>query len=245
MSGPANKPRRRIVVLFATALTLAGVTAVAATSTVKGSGTRRTETRTASGFTGVAFALPGQLEVRLGNAESVVIETDDNLLPLIETKVVRGTLELRPQRDISLDPQSLKVVVTARSIDMLALAGSGSLSADGLKGQQLKVDVGGSGSIDLSRTEVEALAVSMGGSGAIKLGGTARELKLSLAGSGNVSAAALQADEARVSIAGSGVATVTAKSRLKVSIAGSGNVRYQGDPKVEQSIAGSGTVQRI
>ncbi|MBK0392899.1 head GIN domain-containing protein [Ramlibacter algicola] len=244
MSGPA-KPRRRIVVLFATALALAGVTAVAATSTVKGNGNRRSETRTVSGFTGVASALPGQLEVRLGNAESVVIETDDNLLPLIESKVVRGTLELRPQRDISIDPQYLKVVVTARSIDMLALAGSGSLTADGLKGQQLKVDVGGSGSIDLARTEVDSLAISMGGSGAIKLGGTARELKLSLAGSGNVSAGALQADEARISIAGSGVATVAPKSRLKVSIAGSGNVRYQGDPKVEQSIAGSGTVQRL
>lgn len=225
--------------------TLAALAAAPAFARVRGNGTRRSETRALSGFTGVAFSLPGQLEVRLGSTEGVVIETDDNLLPLIETRVSRGMLEIRAAHDESIDPQFLKVVVTARSIEQLSLAGSGTLTAEGLKGRRLKVDLGGSGVIDLPGLQVDELAVSAGGSGRLKLAGAAKELKLSVAGSGSVAAGGLQADEAKVSMAGSGVATVAVHSRLKVSIAGSGSVRYSGDPKVESSVAGSGSVQRL
>lgn len=236
--------RAATLVLAAGAVALASGRA-AAWGRVQGNGIRRTEARNVSGFSGIALAVPGELELRLGPSESVTIEADENILPVIETTVSRGTLQIRTRRGQDIDPTVLRIVVQARRIELLSLAGGGSIAADALKAPALKVDVGGSGSITLQRADIEALTVSMAGSGNANLAGRARELQVSVAGSGTVSAGALAADEARVSIAGSGLATVSARSSLKASIAGSGTVRYQGDPRVERSIAGSGDIQRI
>jgi len=244
---PAHILSRRAMALalVAGAVALATGSAAAAWGAVKGNGVKRTESRNVSGFTGVALSVPGQLEVRVGPTESVTVEADENILPLIETTVTRGTLHIRTQRGQDIDPQVLRIVVQARQIDSLALAGAGSITSDGLKSTSLKIDLGGSGDVVLQRADIDALVVSVGGSGNVKLGGKARELRASIAGSGAIAAGALQAEDARVSIAGSGSATVSARSTLRVSIAGSGSVRYQGDPKLERSIAGSGDVQRI
>jgi hypothetical protein len=231
--------------LAALAVALASGAAAAALHAVKGNGVRRTESRNVAGFTGIAMDVPGQLQLRLGPTESVTIEADENILPLVETTVMHGSLRIRTVRGYDIDPQVLRIVVQARQIDALALGGSGRISADGLRSATLKVDVGGSGGVDLQRVDADELSVSIGGSGGARLGGKARALRISVAGSGSTEAAGLQADQARVSIAGSGNATVSARSTLDVSIAGSGSVRYQGDPQVQRSIAGSGDVVRV
>ncbi len=64
--------------------------------TVEGSGKIQTQTRALSGFNGIVLDLPAKLELRIGSTESVTIEADDNLLPLIETVVEKGVLRLRP-----------------------------------------------------------------------------------------------------------------------------------------------------
>jgi hypothetical protein len=245
MAAFALSRRSAALTLVASAVALASGAASAAWGAVKGNGVKRTESRNVSGFTGISMSVPGQLEVRLGPTESVTIEADENILPLIETTVSRGTLQIRTPRGQDIDPQVLRIVVQARQIDNLALAGSGTITGDGLKSAALKIDVGGSGDVNLQRADVDELGISVGGSGSVKLGGKARALRISVAGSGSIAAAALQADDARISIAGSGNATVSARTTLRVSIAGSGSVRYQGDPKLERSIAGSGEVQRI
>src|SRR4051794_29395751 len=104
--------RRRAAFTFvAGAVALATGAAAAAWSSVKGNGVKRTETRTVSGFTGIALSVPGQLEVRLGPTESVTIETDENILPLIETTVTHGSLQIRTPRGQDIDPQGLRIVV--------------------------------------------------------------------------------------------------------------------------------------
>ncbi|MEN3277914.1 MAG: hypothetical protein V7631_3704, partial [Massilia sp.] len=114
---------------------------------VKGSGQIKRETRDVGHFRGVALALPANVELRVGNSESVTIETDDNLLPLIETEVENGTLKIRTvKKNLNLQTRSMKIVVQARAIDHLAVAGSGSLDADALQARNLKLDLGGSGS---------------------------------------------------------------------------------------------------
>jgi hypothetical protein len=47
-------------------------------------------------FNGVALNVPGNVELRIGNTDSVTIEADDNILPLIDTAVENGTLRIRP-----------------------------------------------------------------------------------------------------------------------------------------------------
>lgn len=214
---------------------------------VQGSGSIKRQQRQVSHFTGLAFEVPGKLELRLGDLDSVTIETDDNLLPLVETVVENGTLKIRPsKRNLKLKTRNLKIVVQARQIERLALGGSGSVDADVLRAPRLDIDLGGSGEINVRSLESESVAVSLGGSGDFKAaGGTARKLSVSIGGSGTVDMGRVQSDSASISVAGSGEATVWARHELSMTIAGSGDVNYYGDPRVSKSVVGSGDARRI
>jgi hypothetical protein len=213
---------------------------------VQGSGNIKKQTRELGHFTGVSLGLPAQMELRIGNTESISIETDDNLLPLIDTVIEDGTLKIRAnKRSLSLNPKTMKIVLQAKDVSRVALGGSGSINADALKGSKLQFDLGGSGSINVKAVESDALAVTMGGSGKLKTGGGwTRQLSVSIGGSGDVDVGQVKAKEASVSVAGSGEATVAVSDALSVTIAGSGDVNYYGDPKVSKSVVGSGGVKR-
>ena len=213
---------------------------------VQGSGKIVKQSRELGHFQGLATNVSGNVEVRLGSTESVTIETDDNLLPLIDTVVENGTLRIRPARkNLSLDTRTMKIVVQARALERVSVAGSGSVEADELRGEHLQFDVGGSGSLTARKLETESVHVKLGGSGNLNLGGKAERLQVSVGGSGNVQAAQLAARSAVVTIGGSGQVTVSAANSLNASVAGSGDIGYYGDPKISKSMAGSGTIKRL
>lgn len=214
---------------------------------VQGSGRIVKQVRQVGHFTGLSLGLPGHVELRIGNSEGVTVEADDNLLPLVETVVEGGTLKIRAsRRDLNLQSKSIRVVVQARSIERLALGGSGTIDADPLRGRKLDVDLGGSGTINLKGVESDAMAVSLGGSGDLQAArGSVGQLTVSIGGSGDVDLGRVQANRASVTIAGAGEATVWPRNALSATIAGSGDVNYYGDPQVSKSTVGSGGVRRM
>jgi hypothetical protein len=187
-----------------------------------------TQAREHSGFTAISLAAPVDVEVILGDRESVVLEGDDQVLALIETAVEQGALHIRRKPGTSgwnsLGP--VRARVTARQIKGLSIAGSGDIKAAQLSGESLAISIAGSGDVTIG-------------------GGKVQGLNVSIAGSGNVKAAKLDAQSVAVSIGGSGDALVWARQSLAVKVAGSGDVSYYGDPAVASKIAGSGTVKRL
>ncbi len=213
---------------------------------VQGSGNISKQNRELGHFTALATSLGGSVEIRIGNTESISIETDDNLLPLIETVIENGTLRIRPvKKDMQLEPRTLKIVVQAKTVERIAVGGTGTVDADRLHGQKLVFDIGGSGAISVRNLEAQSVAVSLGGSGNWKASGNTEQLQVSIGGSGKVQAGQLTARDVQISIGGSGQATVWAKQTLNLSVAGSGDVAYYGDPQVTKSILGSGSLKRL
>ncbi|MET3131506.1 hypothetical protein AAKU55_001768 [Oxalobacteraceae bacterium GrIS 1.11] len=211
---------------------------------VSGSGQLQKQRRPLEHFDAVALNFPANVELRLGDNESVSIETDANILPMLETVVENGTLKIRSSKR-NLHPTKLKIVVQAKKVTSLSVGGSGSLQADALHGGTLRFDVGGSGTIDVGQLDGKDVVVAIGGSGNFKAGGVAEHFSVSIGGSGNVDASRLGAAEVQVSIGGSGKAMVWARQSLQASIAGSGDVHYYGDPQVSRSVQGSGQVKRL
>ena len=252
---PSRLSARRLstlmLVLSAVAMALPAAPALArgwSSERVQGSGTIQLETRALAHFNGVALGLPGQLTLHIGSTESVTIETDANLLPLIETSIENGMLQIRTsKRNLDIETHRLKIVVQARAVDRLVLGGSGAIESDPLRSaSKITVELGGSGSINVKGVDSEALTVSVGGSGKLKVGGGAvSKLTVSLAGSGDVDLARLQSIDASVNVAGSGETKIAVRDRLSVAIAGSGDVNYYGDPKVSKTVIGSGSTHRI
>jgi len=201
-------------------------TSAALAASLSGSGRSVTEERAVSGYTGVALAVPAKLDVVQGVTEAVSITADDNVLKEIESVVEGEVLKLRfRQRFASVTNVRIRITVSARAVESLAVAGSGDIHA--------------------TRLETRRLAVKLAGSGDVKLSGRAEALEVSISGSGELDASKLDTKRAKISVAGSGDAVIWAREALTVNVAGSGDIRYYGDPSVEKTIVGSGSVRRL
>lgn len=213
---------------------------------VAGSGVIKSESRNVTGFTSISLSVPAKTQIIQGDSEGLTIETDDNLLPLIETVVDGSSLKIRlTDRNGSISTRTLKIVINAKNVEALSVAGSGDLHAAKLKSAKLKTSIAGWGDMKIESLDVDTLSVSIAGSGNFAAGGKANSVDIKIAGSGDLKIAKLEASAVKVSVSGSGDATVWAKDSLTVSVAGSGDVKYYGDAKVSKSVAGSGSVKRL
>jgi hypothetical protein len=231
-------PRLSVLLLLCTL----PLTALAAP--VVGSGVAKTETRPVSGFHQVALGISARLEIRQGTSEGLTITGDDNVLPLVQTKVTNGVLEINwKERNVDARFDKLEIVLDARSVDGLTLGGSGNIHAIALTTRALNATIGGSGSIAIDKLDADALKATIGGSGQLSAAGRADKLDATLAGSGRLAAANLQSRDARLALQGSPEATVRVRDALTLTIAGSGSVTYYGKPRITQTLMGSGSVR--
>ena len=193
---------------------------------VDGSGHPATQRRAVHEIFGVAVSVPADVLITQGKDEGLTITADDNLLAHIQTVVEGGILRIRPANQASFTARTpIRVEVTARSPQLLAVSGSARIAAK---------------SLVIGRVEAK-----LSGSGRIEVSGVAPDFSANIGGSGEVDAARLAAKDARVAISGSGRIRVSAQSSVAATIAGSGDIGYYGDPKVEEHIAGSGRVHRL
>jgi hypothetical protein len=212
---------------------------------VSGTGVIKTETRNVSGFTSVSLSLPAKVTLIQGTTEGLRIETDDNLLPLVETVVEGGKLRIRSADKTNLKTKTLNITVNLINLNGVSIAGSGEIIADRIKTEKFSSSISGSGDVKIAMLEATTVKASIAGSGDFTAAGKVGELDVSVAGSGDVRAGKLEAGKVRVSIAGSGDVSVWARDELKTSIAGSGDIRYYGQPTVKSSKAGSGSVKSM
>jgi hypothetical protein len=213
---------------------------------IAGSGVATSETRSPGGFHGVALSVEAKLELVQDGKEELTITGDDNIVALVETVVEDGTLNIRWKKGThSARYKDLGIVVHAKSVDGLAVAGSGEITAKALKTTTLRVSLAGSGRATIDSLNAESVSVNIEGSGNVSAAGRIESLDVSVAGSGQLSASKLESKNAKVAMAGSGRAILWATQTLDASVLGSGTVRYYGKPRVHSAVAGSGTVKQM
>ncbi len=213
-----------------------------------GSGKLASENRAVSGYHAVELDCSGTLDITQGDKEELVVEAEDNILPLIETKVKPdGTLLItfKEHEDVQMTkPLSFKL--SAKTLDKMVLAGSGTIHVGGkLSAESESIKLPGSGKITVDTLETGALTVSLEGSGVIKIAGGASSQSVQLEGSGKYEASELKTDTTKISVGGSGACKVWTEKKLEVNIGGSGEVAYYGHPELRQRVEGSGEVRSL
>ena len=210
---------------------------------IRGSGNLVTETRDVSAFDGIALSGSGEVIITQGEAESLTIETDDNVMEHIKAEVSGGTLNLGFKEGINLvSPTRLVFTVEVDDLKSVSVAGSGDIESDMIVTDRFDASVGGSGNVLIPELTADTVEARIGGSGEIDLGGEAADQTVNIGGSGNFRGGDLRGETVKVSIGGSGNATVWATESLDANISGSGSVRYYGSPSVNSSSSGSGSV---
>ncbi len=212
---------------------------------VQGKGAAKTETRTARDFHAVEAKIPGNIEVRVADNYAVEVQAQENLLPLLVTEVINGSLHIYFKENVS-NADDLLVRISGPSFDELSVSGSGEMDVlSPLSGNELLLAIGGSGSIRLPEANMQILNCSIAGSGDVEVGGKSKEAFYEISGSGDIMAKKLIAETGKANIAGSGSITCNMTEWLKANIAGSGDIYYAGAGSVETSVAGSGTVKKV
>ncbi|MBP3517058.1 MAG: DUF2807 domain-containing protein [Parabacteroides sp.] len=176
------------------------------------------------------------------------IETDQNILDLLEIKSNSNELVIRPQdRHTGIRPTRFIVETNSTALKALRMAGSGNCNlGTGLTGDKLEIKTAGGGTIEAEAIAIAHLDCEIAGSCTLCLSGKTEKMEIESAGSSKVKAFDLETDELDCQAAGSTHIEVTANKTISVQIAGSGTIRYKGNPDIKRKdIAGSGSITKV
>ncbi len=164
-----NKKTLKVVGLLAFATFL--LTACS-TRTVRGSGDLISETRAVSNFDRVNLNGSGEVIITQGEEESLVVETDDNIMEYVTTQVRGGTLELGfdSTKVMNIDPTQLTFTLHLKELAGLDIDGSGKYIADDLYSDTADIKLDGSGRVTV--WVAESLDARVNGSGSVSYYGT-------------------------------------------------------------------------
>ena len=192
------------------------------TPMIEGSGHIVQQRRDVGAFHAVDTVGSEDIDIRFGPRTSVVIAADDNILPLLSSRVINGTLKLE-SRGSYQTRGPIRVWITTPKLDEFTSAGSGNVVIHDVSSSSLRL--------------------SLKGSGDIQANGRTGQLDLALMGSGRVRLGDLTATDVSAGVFGSGDATVRATGKLDAQMFGSGVLRYVGNPKsMRSSHFGSGRI---
>lgn len=165
-----------------------------------------------------------QVEVRVGQAPSLLVEADGNLLPYIRTETQGNTLKIFNDRQLR-SKTPVRIVYTTPRLSEVHASGSGQVVVRELNGAPLEVRKSGSGQVRLAG-KVDSLHARVSGSGVLEAGELrSASADLGLSGSGRMSIGEVRGDYLRASVAGSGVLQAGGAVRsLNARVAGSGSV---------------------
>jgi hypothetical protein len=228
------------------AVVLAACSVIAGDQTV-GSGNVITEKRVVADFTSLELTCSANVDIVQGEPLAVSIEGEDNIIPLIETKISDRKLSIGVKAFSSYShTKPLTVHIVAPVLISIQVTGSGDVKAEKWMGDNLALTTTGSGNIIINKLDTPSLTAMVSGSGDIRLlGGVGAIQTITTSGSGNYEAAAMQSREVVATTSGSGGITVWVVKMLTATISGSGNIQYYGSPWVNQVDTGSGSVEKL
>ncbi len=194
-------------------------------SGVQGSGIVKTESRSVTGFSLIDFKSEGKVMVQQTGKESLTINAEDNLLPLLETRVADHILYLGTVNDVDINPtKPIEFIMEVKSLENFNMTGVGSIEAKGIQGKQLTIDLTGVGNMAIE--------------------GSADSLDLRLDGIGSYRGDRFKTKQATVHSDGVGSAVINVSDQLDASVSGVGSVEYIGSPKVQKSGQGMGNIKQ-
>lgn len=218
-------------------------------SGVRGSGEMKTESRDVSGFTRLALGSIGELTLVQGEDESLVIEAEDNILPLI-TSVVRddtlfigldeaGLNRVIPTKDI-------KYTLTMKEITGLEVSGAADITTQTVTSGELEIESSGAGTMKIGNLTANQLKVEVSGAGNVEIeSGVVPVQEIHLSGAGSYDSSGVESREAKVDISGAGSATMWVKEKMEVEMSGAGNLEYYGTPEMVANVSGAGKMKSL
>jgi hypothetical protein len=212
---------------------------------VTGNGVIQTETRTAGAFSAVDVGSGIEADVTLGTDTTVVLEADENVLPLVTSEVKDGklVLGLKPAWMVSVRKPIRAHLVTPKLVTADA---SGGAKVDGTASEapDFKAAASGGARITLCGVKAERVSVASSGGATVSLCGTTGDLQVAASGGAIVFTDGLTAGSVHLDGSGGAMGKVFAANAVTGDLSGGASFTVLGNPGNRQvSLSGGATVK--
>jgi len=190
---------------------------------ISGSGKLQKQKRDVGSFNSISTEGAFDLEIASQEPQSLEIEGDDNVLPLIITEVSNNVLHIRSLRGYSASrPITLRISVP--DLTGISSLGAGNIEVSGIKNEKFVIDASGAPTI--------------------KASGETKVLNIDASGAGKIDTNRLRATRVVVESKGVSKVEVYAAEQLDVTVSGPSQVVYEGNAVVNKTVNGPGSVEK-
>ncbi len=212
-----------------------------------GTGELEIEERTISGIDSISIGSGMDLYVEQTGSETLKIEAEDNVLPLIINEISNGKLILRYQRTFFrfiITRKPVKIYLTVKDLNEIKISSGANLKSGLIQTENLKID-SGSGAKGEIEIDVDDLHCSLSGGADLMVKGTAARQDINVGSGATYDGEDLISSNVRVNVSSGSVATIHADEILETTISSGGTVRYHGAPQITSNITSGGNLESL
>ena len=208
----------------------------------RGNGTLKEEERQVEEFKGVDVGGGLHVDITVGRERRVTVTADENLLPLIKTRVRGGILQLERETDIR-PTRPIKLTVVTPTLERISASGGVVLNAQAAATKRFTLEASGGARIDLRGLDAEELELDLSGGVEAKIAGKARSARLEVSGGVDLDAQALEMETAKIQASGGVTAKLAVSKAITGDASGGVKVRIKGRPSIDVDTAGASSVR--
>jgi len=213
---------------------------------ISGSGNVIREERKVEGFKGISASSGLNLFIKQGSNESLIIEAEDNIMPLIITEVKNDVLEIHYKLfswGLSLT-KPVNVYISVKELNEIKGSSGSSIKTEEIATGSIKINLSSSatGQFVLQATEIDANASS---GALINISGKTYNQKINLSSGCSYEALDLISKSAVADVSSGASVKINVSDSLKVNISSGGLVQYKGTPKISSNISSGATLKNI
>lgn len=192
---------------------------------VVGSGTVVSERRDVGDFNEVVLSGVGALNITQTGSESLTIEAEDNIMPLLTSEVHGNSLRIGTEPGAHFSPKRpIRYILTVKDLSAIRISGAGNVETASLGTPSLRLELSGAGNATCA--------------------GEVRSQDIRISGAGSYRGDDLASSTARAVISGTGSAHLRVSERLDARVSGVGSIVYSGNPVVSKSVSGVGRISQ-
>lgn len=223
-----------------------GVSSFGLFSNLEGNGNLIKETRDLATFHAIEAGGAFNITVKQGTPQQVVVESDDNIVPIIITKVQNGELKIHTDnRMSSISPTKMNITIVVANIDELDISGASTVESVGLiKSNKMEIECSGASKATI---HLNCMEVDIDFSGASKgvFQGSTTKLEIEASGASDIKCEKLIADHISADVSGASYISLSANKSLKINASGASEVEYISEgAKVTIETSGAASVKK-
>lgn len=183
------------------------------------------------------------VEIFVGDEQSVVVSADDNLFEHLKIEVNNGVLELGTKPDSAIGKAKLSAAVTVTQLDSLTASGASDVAMSTFDGGDLEVDVSGSSDLVLAG-RFDRLAITVSGASDVDVAGRTTSAEIVVDGASNLDFGDSEVGEVGVDLSGASTLAIRNVAKVGGSIDGVSTIKVGDATSVELDTSGLSKIER-